>query len=404
MPTETVGTQKSLFSLRGISMMVLHGSRPPEIFSNRTTPPQQEEDLIDLRVYRKIKISFVLCVLLMIGELIGAILSNSLALALDATHQLVNFATFLIGLFAVWITKRPSSEQLNYGWHRIEVICAMYTILFVWFITASLVYLGVKRILNGGYEINATVMLIVSGIAIVINLMMGFQIRTNIDEKIVKLFARKKRYVSPNKRALCYAHAAMYDHGNVNKSVQTSDIKLKGGPGSSDIQQHPYRLINVPSKIINLDKKVLDNKHYTLRVAIIHIMADIIHSLGVFIVGWIIYTQPTWVIADPILTFIFAILVAASTFIVIRDALFVLMETTPTYLDFQEIHNALLSIEGVRSVHNLRIWALSMNKVACVAHVQIVEGADPQLILRQARLQIHRRYSFFETTIQIEET
>uniref|UniRef100_A0A1B0BWE4 Cation efflux protein cytoplasmic domain-containing protein n=1 Tax=Glossina palpalis gambiensis TaxID=67801 RepID=A0A1B0BWE4_9MUSC len=397
MPTETVGTQKSLFSIREISMMVLHRSRPPELFLDRF---RQKEDLIDSRIHRKIKISLVLCVLLMVGELIGAILSNSLALALDATHQLVNFATFLIGLFAVWMAKRPSSGRLNYGWHRIEVICAIYTILFVWFITASLVYLGVRRITSGGYEINATVMLIVSGIAVTFNVVMGFQIRTNMDEKIAKFFGRKERYVTPyKKQALCYAHASMYGVGNINKSVQTPDRWRD----SNDLQHPSLHLMNVPSKIINLDAKKTDNKHYTLRVAIIHFMADMIQSLGVFIVGWIIYTNPTWVIADPILTFIFAVLVAASTFIVIRDALFVLMESTPSYLDFQEIHSTFLSIEGVKNVHNLRVWALSMNKVACVAHLQISEGTDPQVILRKARLQVHRRYNLFETTIQIEE-
>uniref|UniRef100_A0A1B0FQC4 Zn2+ transporter n=1 Tax=Glossina morsitans morsitans TaxID=37546 RepID=A0A1B0FQC4_GLOMM len=397
MPTETVGTQKSLCSLRQVSMMVLHRSRPPEIYLDRS---RQQEDLIDSRIHRKIKISLVLCVLLMLGELIGAILSNSLALALDATHQLVNFATFLIGFFAVWMAKRPASQQLNYGWHRIEVICAIYTILFVWFITASLVYLGVRRIIGGGYEINATVMLIVSGIALTFNLIMGFQIRTNMDEKILKLLGRKERYVTPYKHALCYAHAAMYGVGNISKSVQTPN----NWKDSNDPQHPPpLRLINVPSKIINLDAKKTDNKHYTLRVAIIHFMADMIQSLAVFIVGWIIYANPTWVIADPILTFIFAVLVAASTFIVIRDALFVLMESTPSYLNFQEIHKAFLGIEGVKSVHNLRIWALSMNKVACVAHLRIFEGIDPQVILRKARLHVHRRYNFFETTVQIEE-
>uniref|UniRef100_A0A1A9V8W8 Cation efflux protein cytoplasmic domain-containing protein n=1 Tax=Glossina austeni TaxID=7395 RepID=A0A1A9V8W8_GLOAU len=396
MPTETVGTQKSLFSIGEILMMVLHRSRPPEMFLDRS---RQQKDSIDSRIHRKIKISLVLCVLLMLGELIGAILSNSLALALDATHQLVNFATFLIGLFAVWMAKRPSSEQLNYGWHRIEVICAIYTILFVWFITASLVYLGVRRIIDGGYEINATVMLIVSGAAITFNLIMGFQIRTNMDEKILKLLGRKERYVSPHKHALCYAHAGMYGVGDISKSVQTPN----SWKDSNDLQHPPLHLINVPSKIINLDAKKTDNKCHSLHVAILHFMADMIQSLAVFIVGWIIYTNPTWVIADPILIFIFAVLVAASTFIVIRDALFVLMESTPSYLDFQEIHNAFLSIEGVKSVHNLRVWALSMNTVACVAHLRIFEGVDPQVILRKARLQVHRRYNFFETTVQIEE-
>lgn len=49
----------------------------------------------------------------------------------------------------------------------------------------------------------------------------------------------------------------------------------------------------------------------------------------------------------------------------------VLMEGTPTYMDYNEIQNIFLDIEGVRRVHNLRIWGLSINKVALSAHLAI---------------------------------
>lgn len=49
----------------------------------------------------------------------------------------------------------------------------------------------------------------------------------------------------------------------------------------------------------------------------------------------------------------------------------VLMEGTPTYLDYNEMQEIFLRIEGVRRVHNLRIWGLSINKVALSAHLAI---------------------------------
>lgn len=47
------------------------------------------------------------------------------------------------------------------------------------------------------------------------------------------------------------------------------------------------------------------------------------------------------------------------------------MEGTPTFLDYTDILNTFMSIEGVVRVHNLRIWGLSINKIALSAHLAI---------------------------------
>ena len=65
--------------------------------------------------------------------------------------------------------------------------------------------------------------------------------------------------------------------------------------------------------------------------------------------------------------------------------------------------NTFLAIDGVVRVHNLRIWALSINKVALGAHLAILPGASPEAVLKIATKTVHEKYKFFETTIQIEE-
>lgn len=52
------------------------------------------------------------------------------------------------------------------------------------------------------------------------------------------------------------------------------------------------------------------------------------------------------------------------------------MEGTPTYLDYTEVMDTFLRIEGVLRVHNLRIWALSINKTALSAHLAIGNFCD----------------------------
>ena len=48
---------------------------------------------------------------------------------------------------------------------------ALVSVLMIWVVTAVLVYLAIQRVITGEYEIDATIMLITSGLAIVFNVM-----------------------------------------------------------------------------------------------------------------------------------------------------------------------------------------------------------------------------------------
>ncbi|KAI9585203.1 hypothetical protein GQX74_001050 [Glossina fuscipes] len=110
-----------------------------------------------------------------------------------------------------------------------------------------------------------------------------------------------------------------------------------------------------------------------VRAAFIHVLGDMLNSVGVFVAALIIYFRPQYVIADPVCTFIFSIIVLFTTFAIMKDALLVLMEGTPNFLEYTEILNVFKRIEGVERVHNLRIWALSINRVALSVHLAIGE-------------------------------
>lgn len=81
--------------------------------------------------------------------------------------------------------------------------------------------------------------------------------------------------------------------------------------------------------------------------------------------------QPEWHIVDPICTFMFSILVLATTYAIIKDTVLVLMEGMPKNNQFVAVLDTLLNISGVIRVHNLRIWALSLDKTVLSAHLVI---------------------------------
>ncbi|XP_017062087.1 uncharacterized protein LOC108101999 isoform X2 [Drosophila ficusphila] len=92
---------------------------------------------VDKKARRILIIACVLCFVFLIVEVVGGVVSNSLAIATDAAHLLTDLASFLISLFALYLAGRPSSERLSFGWYRAEVIGAMISVFFIWVITGE---------------------------------------------------------------------------------------------------------------------------------------------------------------------------------------------------------------------------------------------------------------------------
>jgi solute carrier family 30 (zinc transporter), member 2 len=66
-----------------------------------------------------------------------------------------------------------------------------------------------------------------------------------------------------------------------------------------------------------------------VRAAIIHMLGDMVQSLGVIAAALIIYFKPEWSIADPVCTFLFSILVLMTTVPIFSDMMRLLLEGTP---------------------------------------------------------------------------
>jgi len=286
----------------------------------------------------------VLCLLFMVSEIVGGILSNSLAIATDAAHLLADFGSFMISLFAIWVAARPKSQKFSFGLHRAEVLGALLSVLMIWLITGVLVYMAVLRILHNEHKVDAPVMLITSSIGVAFNIIMGC--------------------------TLGHGHS----HGG-------SDDKEKQGPSSSG---HTHENINV-------------------KAAFIHVVGDLMQSIGVYIASLIIYFYPEYTIVDPICTFIFSVLVLATTISILKQTVGILMEATPPGINYEFVKNTCLSVEGVIQVQNLRIWSLTSNKTALMAHLFVEAGVDTQKVLKEANKKICASYTFYELTLQVED-
>lgn len=79
----------------------------------------------EIRHERPLWIAFALTLCVLLVEVAGALLSNSLALLSDAAHMLTDVAALGISLFAVRMSRRPADARRSYGYARLEAIGAL---------------------------------------------------------------------------------------------------------------------------------------------------------------------------------------------------------------------------------------------------------------------------------------
>ena len=111
-------------------------------------------------------------------------------------------------------------------------------------------------------------------------------------------------------------------------------------------------------------------ENVNVRAAFIHILGDIIQSIGVLIAAIVIFFYPKASVIDPICTMIFSVIVFFTTIKIIRDCLQVLMEGTPKSVNPRSLKNDILAMKGVKEIHDLHVWSISVGKKSLTAHIK----------------------------------
>ena len=74
---------------------------------------------------RRLIVTLALVSTYMVAEVIGGLMSNSLALLADAGHMLSDAGAIALALFAIWFARRPASPRHTYGYYRAEILAAL---------------------------------------------------------------------------------------------------------------------------------------------------------------------------------------------------------------------------------------------------------------------------------------
>jgi cobalt-zinc-cadmium efflux system protein len=273
--------------------------------------------------WRPLLWAFLITALVLVAELVGGLLTGSLALLTDAGHMLTDAASLGLALIALRVAELPPTLRKTFGYHRFEILAALLNGLTLWAIVVFVAWEALQR-LHAPHPIAVSGMMAVAALGLVANL------------------------------------------------ASAMILARVGGAGLN------------------------------LRAALLHVRADLLGSVGTLIAGAVIWATG-WLAADPLASLLICVSILFSSWNLVRDAVNVLMESSPPGLDVDEIQRALTAQPGIRGVHDLHLWTVTSGFHALSAHVEAEADLDREQVLRRLNFMLRERFSLTHTTLQIEE-
>jgi zinc transporter 2 len=261
----------------------------------------------------------------MFAELVGGIIANSLAVMSDSAHMFSDLMGFAISMASLWIAGRPASIEMSYGYHRAEVIGALGSMALIWGLTIWLVYEAVERVTTPE-DVDGFLMLLTAVLGLVINIVM-----------IKVLHGHSHGHGHEHGHDHGHKHDHGHSHEHKEEETHITFIPLEALGNAEGGKKSPTHTLSTAYEPINLQNM----EDVNVKAAALHVLGDLLQSVGVTIAATLIYINPSWRLADPICTFIFSLIVICTTIPIAKECVSVLMEGVPYELDLQSIENDL---------------------------------------------------------------
>ncbi|KAK8978310.1 hypothetical protein V6N11_028313 [Hibiscus sabdariffa] len=320
-------------------------------------------------------IIFYLMVILV--EIFGGMKANSLAVLTDAAHLLTDVAGFSVSLFTVWASAWKATSYHSFGFRRLEVLGALISVQLIWLISVLLIYEALERLLHDKKDVNGALMFAVAAFGFVNNLII-----------VLWLGHDHNHHVFGNDH---HEHHHHHNHHHHHEHHHDHDSNKPCDIGKEE----------VTSLVPSCTKKRILN--INLQGAYLHVMTDLIQSVGVMIAGAVIWLKPKWLIIDLLCTLVFSTLALGTTLPMLRVVFDILMGRTPRDINIEILESGIKGIDGVENIHDLHVWAITVGKLVLSCHVVAKPGAESKEIISKIRDYCERTYKIHHITAQIEQ-
>jgi len=159
-------------------------------------------------------------------------------------------------------------------------------------------------------------------------------------------------------------------------------------------------LANMASALVlhNTSKKNLN-----VKAAFLHIVGDLLSSIGV-IIGGIVISFTGWFVVDPVLSLLIGLIILKGAYGVVKETAAILLGAVPKHVDLEKLIREVEAIKGVESFHDVHVWTITSGLYALSGHVQIQDQriSESAQIMEGVREYLTQRYQIGHTTLQLE--
>jgi cobalt-zinc-cadmium efflux system protein len=135
--------------------------------------------------------------------------------------------------------------------------------------------------------------------------------------------------------------------------------------------------------------------------AFLHVLGDALGSVGALAAGFLMWAYG-WYVADALVSALIAMLIIYSSYELIREAVNVLLEGTPSHINIAAVKASILAVPGVVGVHDLHVWSITSGKDALSAHIVCECDDYSKGYLETLRRRLHAEFGISHLTIQLE--
>jgi len=271
---------------------------------------------------KRLAIVLALTTAYLVAEVIGGLLTHSLALLADAGHMLTDVAGLAFALLAIRFAERPATPERTYGYYRIEILAALVNAVVLIGISLYILHEAYERFRNPP-EVQSGGMLAVALVGLVVNT------------------------------------AGIY----LLKSASEESLNMKG--------------------------------------AYFEVLSDMLTSIGVIAAGIIMLTTG-WYYADPIISAGIGVFILPRTWMLLRDAVGVLLEGTPHDVNLAALRESIRTVEGVADVHDLHVWSLTSGMNAMSVHAVLADHSLHDEVLAAVQKKVTSEFKIAHATVQVE--
>lgn len=268
--------------------------------------------------------TIVLNFIISIAQIIGGIISGSLALISDALHNFSDAISIVVSYIAIKLRSRQNSFKHTFGLKRAEILAALLNSATMIVICLYLFYEAAIRFFEP-VEIKPGIMSIVASIGLLANLIAVLLLKKDSKESI------------------------------------------------------------------------------NIRSAYLHLLGDTVSSVAVVIGGIAIALwNINWI--DPLLTILIGVYIIKESYVILQEAIHVLMEGAPTNIPIEEIQKEVEKFGEVEDIHHIHLWMVGDGDIHLEAHVNVsdMKISESDRLRQKIETLLHDQFGIEHVTLQFE--